>query len=590
MPCPVFMNRHVANQLNLSVQKLLKLHAIEKCEPTGDQFISSYFLREKQDHSHRFILNLKGLNIFIKKEHFKIEDIRTAINLLNRGDWMCKLDIKDAYLLIPIASEHKKYLRFIYQHQLYQFTALPFGLTSAPYIFTKVMKPLINWLRKLGIILVVYLDDFFIIGRSKSECSEHTIIVARLLIYLGFILNWEKSVLEPRRVCTFLGMNINSVNMTIELPEEKREKIKAMIEKLLESRKIRIKDLEKCIGVLVAACPAIAYSWLYYKNLECLKRQALTLNRGNTRSWISLSGEAREELGWWISQILTANNKIRPSTFDLEIFTDASSTGWGAYNGRCSAHGIWNASERELHINALEIKAATLGLKCFAKSLYNKQILLRVDNVTALAYINKMGGTKFESLNNLAKELWEWCIDRKLWVFAEYVASKENLADEGSRISNLDTEWELATQAYNEICERLGVPEIDLFASRINSKCKNYCSWDRDPEAYAINALTINWQSHRWYAFPPFSLIPKILKKIKDEGSSGILIVPLWTVQPWYPEFERLLVSKPIIFEPANNLLLSPCRKVIHPLASSLTLVAGIVSGRHSRKRTWRTT
>ena len=121
--------------MDRAIGKLIISGAIEKCCFTEGQFISSYFLVLKPDGSHRFILNLKKLNDFVKKEHFKMEDIRTAVNLLNREDYMCRLDLKDAYLQIPNYKGDKKYLRFEYKSQLYQFNALLFGLTSSPFVY-----------------------------------------------------------------------------------------------------------------------------------------------------------------------------------------------------------------------------------------------------------------------------------------------------------------------------------------------------------------------------------------------------------------------------------------------------------------------
>ena len=87
---------------------------------------------------------------------------------------------------------------------------------------------------------------------------------------------------------------------------------------------------------------------------------------------------------------MSAINKIRSGLFDLEIFSDASRTGWGAVcDKKKKAQGFWTLKEMNMHINYLEIKAAFLALKCFAKSAKNIQILLRIDNITALAYINK---------------------------------------------------------------------------------------------------------------------------------------------------------------------------------------------------------
>lgn len=134
--------------------------AIEKCKPVNDQFISSIFLVKKSNGTNRLILNLKNLNRFLSIEHFKMEDRRTAAKLVSPGCFMGKLDLKEAYFLIPVCPTDRKYLRFKFNDILYQFTCLPFGLCSAPYIFTKLLKPLVNFLRLKDHMSVVYLDDF----------------------------------------------------------------------------------------------------------------------------------------------------------------------------------------------------------------------------------------------------------------------------------------------------------------------------------------------------------------------------------------------------------------------------------------------
>ena len=193
-----------------------------------------------------------------------------------------------------------------------------------------------------------------------------------------------------------------------------------------------------------------------------------------------------------------------------------------------------------------------------------------------------MGGIKFPYLNQVTKELWEWCIHRNIWVFAEYIASKENVADFDSRISNIDTKWELSHQAFSKILEVFGIPNIDLFVTRSNCKCSKFCSWQKDPECFAVNAFTISWKNFYWYAFPPFSLIPRVLKKVREEKSRGIIVVPFWDTQPWYPLFLELCSYNKITFKPDLNLLLSPCRSQHHPLADQLSLIAAVVSGNHS--------
>lgn len=208
---------------------------------------------------------------------------------------------------------------------------------------------------------------------------------------------------------------------------------------------------------------------------------------------------------------------IKQHKFSLEIHTDASTTGWGAVCEGKRASGSWSHSERQNHINFLELKAAFLGLKCFTKEINNSKILLRIDNTTAVAYINKCGGIQFPHVNSITREIWQYCEERHIWIFTSYINTKDNFeAVRESRRVNI--EWELCNRAYRKITETFGKPEIDLFASRINHKCDKFVSWKCDPEAFAVDAFTLSWKNFFFYAFPPFSLILKCIQKKKKKN------------------------------------------------------------------------
>lgn len=139
------------------------------------------------------------------------------------------------------------------------------------------------------------------------------------------------------------------------------------------------------------------------------------------------------------------------------------------------AKGIWTASEDALHINCLELLAAFLSLKCFAANLSNTNILCRIDNTTAISYINRMDGNRYRILHAIAKDIWQWCEAKNIFLFASYIKSSDNIeADRASRSSSPNTEWELAVFAYNKIILRHGNPEIDLLADRTNRKCQRF--------------------------------------------------------------------------------------------------------------------
>jgi hypothetical protein len=110
----------------------------------------------------------------------------------------------------------------------------------------------------------------------------------------------------------------------------------------------------------------------------------------------------------------------------------------------------------------------------------------------------------------LARQVWLWCIERNIWVTAAHVAGVANAVDyhdKASREFNDTTEWALHHEVFGQISQTFFLPEVDLFASRLNHKVEKYISWKPDPQAYAVDAFTQNWADMKFYAFPPFSLI-----------------------------------------------------------------------------------
>ncbi|KAL7286871.1 hypothetical protein TKK_0019005 [Trichogramma kaykai] len=272
--------------------------------------------------------------------------------------------------------------------------------------------------------------------------------------------------------------------MRLELPEAKRYRLKKLIEKFSSMKRCKIRKFAEFTGSIVASCPAIEYGWLYTKSFEREKINALRKNNNNYDMYMDLGEELSADLSWWNKNILIRTKNIQDSLHEKEIYSDASLTGWGAVYEDKRAHGFWSPEEREQHINLLELKAALFGLKCFTATDRDCRILLRIDNTTAISYINKMGGTHFKHLDNAAYEIWRWCEDRNLIVYAAYISSKDNYeADEESRQLEPETEYSLSREAFEMITNKFGRPTIDIFASRANTKCEAYFSWRRDPNS-----------------------------------------------------------------------------------------------------------
>lgn len=295
---------------------------------------------------------------------------------------------------------------------------------------------------------------------------------------------------------------------------------------------------------------------------------------------MQLSSLSVTEIQWWLDNVHHLKRDIRHDNPNVTIQSDASNLGWGAVFGAQKTGGRWTPSEKEYHINILELLAAFFALKCFCSQMVNCHIQIQIDNTTAIAYINHMGGSKSKELDKLAVELWEWCIARNIWISAVHIAGRLNTgADEKSRVFSDNHEWMLNKQSFNDILSRYPGLDFDLFASRLNYQISSYCSWHGDPNSAHVDAFTMNWSSLKFYAFPPFSLLPRCLQKIRQDRAQGILIAPLWPTQTWFPLLLQHLCDQPWILRPHPELLRHPSQSEPHPLHRKLHLLVCPVSG-----------
>ena len=156
-----------------------------------------------------------------------------------------------------------------------------------------------------------------------------------------------------------------------------------------------------------------------------------------------------------------------------------------------------------------------------------------------------------------------------------------------SRLLNENTECRLAPFVFHEIVNLFKVtPEIDLFASALNHQVPKYISWNPDQEAFAIDAFSISWANIKFYAFPPFSLIGASILKIKRECASGIMIIPLWNTQFWFPMMVSLLQDFPVTLPP-KILELPFNQDQQHPLYPKMKLLAVHLSAHPSDIQTF---
>jgi len=290
----------------------------------------------------------------------------------------------------------------------------------------------------------------------------------------------------------------------------------------------------------------------------------------------------KHDIMWWIQELHKQKRTILRKNSDIRLYTDASLEGWGAVCEGVHIGGRWSDTERQFHINSLELKAILFGLKSFTIQFKDKSVLVFSDNSTAVCYITNMGGIKSEECNLIAVQIWNWCIENNIWLTCSHIAGSLNCeADIASRSFNDKLEWKLHSKIFANICNIWGKPDIDLFATRLNAQTSCYCSWKPDPEAQFIDAFSCNWNTWNCvYLFPPFSLLGRCIQKVRQDQATGIVIAPLWPTQTWFPRLMEILVDIPIIILKRHKLLQLPYQDKEHPLWKKLKLIVCKVSGK----------
>ena len=375
-----------------------------------------------------------SVNTFIpdSKASVSYEGIPEAISKimeLGPGTLMVKFDIKRAYRLLPVNSEDRKYLGMKWNGKFYVDLALPFGLRSAPQIFTKFADILQELLEKAGPVRYIqhYLDDFFIVGDSESdECQVALDNCFKVCKNLGVPLAEDKTE-GPSTCITFLGFEIDSVAMELRLPVSKLEKIRAKI-KFWESRRSGTKrTLLSSIGSLQHCCQAIVLGRPFLRRL---------INRAYSVSqlhhFVHLSAWEKEDLDWWNTLLQEWNGRslfLFPKWAkapDMFVTSDAAgSIGFGAYYNDESFAERWPAEAASLNIAIKEMIPIVVAASMWGNSWQRKRIAFKSDNMSVV-YCLRNGTCSEKHLAFLLRELSLLAVKNNFTFTAAHIPGCEN--------------------------------------------------------------------------------------------------------------------------------------------------------------------
>lgn len=573
------------------LSKWLQAEYIEPAMPDS-LLISLLFPVPKANGDLRWVMDMSTLNRFIVPRKFKMTSVPAVRQLLQPGDWMSSLDLSAAFQQLSIDPRYQHLLGFRADDQVFRWRVGVFGIASMPRLFSRVIKPVIAKLHRLGIRCLAYLDDFLFAASTRALAIIHTSVALKLLRSLGLQINEAKSETTPKQAIVFLGFKFDTTRWRVSVPADKIEALRRQAKQVLRAHSagtLSIRRLASLHGKLIAMMPAMqAAAYRRHSISRCIQHGLRRQHRPPaTQNWdalVSLSCSALRDTKWAASQRVRTSNgaPIRMSPTKIATFTtDASGAGWGGILDlprtsttpalRFETSGLWHGRERELSINWQETKAIALTFFALATHLPSSTRELRFlsDNTTAVSALRRWGA-RFRHIGEAIDPLLEDLLRRRLFVSTFHLAGVLNDDADGlsRRHADLIHEWRLSDAALAMLSARSGAPTIDWFAAPGATHAPSFATRYPDARATATDAFRQTWAAQPTdvqLLVPPIPLLERTANKIwTDRPANGWLVMPDWPTRPYYATMAALVPSESWIVLPTDALV--PYSAEYHPM------------------------
>jgi len=307
--------------------------------------------------------------------------------LLEANEYLFKFDLKLGYHHLDIHPAQRRYLGFQWGKKgspsYYEFSVLPFGLCTAPYVFTELMRPLIQLWRGCGLIAIIYLDDGIVSVKGEHQTIEASTLVKLDLENAGFVINIEKSSWVPSQDYRMAGFShtVDLAKGRFLVPSGKMEALKTIVNEVRKTPQVPVRKVASVIGKIIAIS-------LGLRPVTRLMTRSLYASLNKRTSWcqrISLTTEALQELEFWAQQLPHFNGQsIWPRPLAVRVaYSDASSSGYGGYiveHGNLVANGQWSCEEAARSSTWRELRAVKCVLESFQSKLQDERVRWFTDN------------------------------------------------------------------------------------------------------------------------------------------------------------------------------------------------------------------
>ena len=386
-----------------------------------------------------------ALNDFAINDPFRYQSIQDVVDIIKPGDWLGKLDLQSAYRSVGIKRSNYQYTGLKWRFtgdkkDTYMIdTRLPFGSSRSPGIFNSLSQGVLAIMRKKGYFnIVVYLDDYIFVCSSYEECQRTMLALMRVLRELGFSINYNK-VVGPAQRIVFLGIEIDTIKMTLTLPDSKVTDLSTCLERIGNSDKVTKKKLQSLIGKLNWACQVV-YGGRFHLRRLIEKIAGLRQPSHRTR----VTRDMRLDITWWLSFLklkqITSVSMVNNRPSD-SVSIDSSSIAAGCHYRGDVVYAPWSLAGphiAQLHINHKEILALEVAASFWAPYWKDKTVYVHTDNMCALHSIRK-GTSKHPLAMDSLRKVWWLSAIFNFRLRPVYYSTKDNIiADRASRLHEVN--------------------------------------------------------------------------------------------------------------------------------------------------------
>ena len=399
-----------------------------------------------EPNSWRLIVDLsyphgRSVNDSISKELSSIRyaTVDQAVQcILDRGPGteLAKIDVEQAYRNVPVHEDDRWLLGMEWDATTYMDMTLPFGLRSAPKIFSALADALEWAFLEAGVSFSMHLlDDFLTMGKGGTgECGRNLDLMKGTCNCNGTPLKVRKTV-GPSTVIEFLGIILDTIRMEMRLSEEKIRALKVLLQVWSCKRACTKRELLSLIGKLGHACKIVRPGRIFLRRMIKASTRAKQLDH-----WVRLDDQFRSDLAWWVEFLEVWNGKgfmwgvgsrLHP---DVRFASDASGTwGCGAVWGKEWLQGRWGDDWSELNITIKELLPIVLGCAVWGPQWRRKLVLNLCDNM-AVVQVCKSHKSKEPVVMHLLRCLHFICAHWEIELRVEHIPGRLNVqADAVSR-------------------------------------------------------------------------------------------------------------------------------------------------------------